>query len=194
MSIRRKTIKKYAEEQVVVMAGHHRLNEVMGVFIERKYAENAAYLVVCEADGRVSVMSFLELRLLIAQVGPKLAEMPLTQWQIPVANQVWVNEEVKSSFDVIEWVARRPTSRGVVVDKLGQFICLFTNTNLCGSPLGSSLLCLHGNLADLNTDWRLIHPSDIEEPTCPHCQHQDFYDIQGGNLVCKECGEKIKEL
>lgn len=196
MPVRVRTIEKEAEKEVVVMAGHHRLDEVMRVFFEQEYAANKAYLLVCEADGQVGVMSFLELAYLRAKVGPNLAEIRLAEWPMPAGSRVFVNEEIKSGRDVTEWVARHPTSRGVVVDKLGQFVCLFTNPNRSGSPFGSSLPRLHGILTNLRTDRRRMRQSNVEKPVCRYCKHQDFYAIKDKHLVCKneECGKVMGEL
>jgi len=191
MAVRASTIEEDAEKQVVVMAGYHRLNDVIEIFLEKKYAENEAYLVVCEQDGRVGVMSFLELHHFIAQVGQNLAEIPLAQWQIPEASRVWVNEEVESGSEVVEWVERHPGSRGVVVDKQGQFFCLFTNPNL--SALQEPFLILHGPFAILHNDPRRKGPRVVEKLTCPHCQHQDDYTITDQSLICKNqaCQKEI---
>ena len=194
MPVRMKTIDENAEKQVMLMAGHQRLYDVMRVFFENEYAENAAYLVVCEANGRVGVMSFVELLEKYDEVGPKLADMPLAQWPIPQATRVWAKDEVESGRDVFEWVKSHPGSRAVVLDKQGNFICLFANPNLSETRmLGSSLPRLHGDFTSLYADLRRLHPSLVKRVICPHCTQRTLYAITDQELICKnpECGGKI---
>ncbi len=194
MPIRAITIESDAEKQVLVMAGHHRLADVMAVFTEREYALNAAYLVLCEADEPVRVMSFLELQAFWADVGAKLVEMPLAEWDMREASRVWVNEEIESGREVIEWVARHPGSNGVVIDEQGKFVCLFTNPNLSKArTLDSSLPRLHGELADLYNDLRRLPPSLVKRATLPHCSQKSLYLIIDEKPTCKnqECGKDM---
>lgn len=193
MSIRTKTIEDYAE-QVVQMAGHHRLVDVMQVFEEREYAENEAYLVVCEANGRIGVISFLELADLWDEEGVELLEKPLAEWDIPEASRKWKSEEIESGLDIVEWVKDKPNSRAIVVNEQGEFVYLFTNPNLSGTrALESSLPRLHGMLVMLRHNSLRLPQQQVYKVTCPHCQHRDEYTITGEILHCKNpmCKKEI---
>lgn len=197
MAIREKTIEQHGEKQVVVMAASDRFNEARAVFMERRYAKNEAYLVVCHANGQVGVASFLDLVEVLGMIGPNSLSLPLSALKIPPASRVVEEERFESGLEVVQWVAAHPNSTVVVVDKKGDFVCLLTNPNRARS-LSSSLQRLHGKWISLLDDLR-VDPAPREQTALispPDCDHSLSYryDIQQNQYFCRACGQKMSGL
>lgn len=197
MAIRPNTIEKYGKKQVIVMAGSDRFGDAREVFIERRYAENEAYLVVCEASGQVGVMLFLELVELLGMMGPDGLSLPLSGWPIRRASRVIEQQTSEGGLEVVGWVAARAGSRVVVIDEQCDFVCLFANPNR-SALLSSSLRRLHGKLVRLLDDPRVdpVPGAQIAAVSSSDCDHQGAYryDIQLNQYFCRACGEKVTPL
>jgi hypothetical protein len=197
MPIRPTTLERHGRKSLVVMGSDQTLDDALARLGELGYQENDAYLVVDRGDGQYQVALFLDMHLVVARLGYDSFTLPLRALPIPFADRVVPTNTPESGGEIVRWANRTPQSAVVVVEA-GQVAGLFASRHRSASDAvfqPTSLLELHGHLAQLHDDPRAAFEARVAAPNCPHCGAKGFYRFDPRQRVyaCQSCGHVVDQ-
>lgn len=191
MTIRNKTLQENGAKYTISMVGNQTLREALELFKDKKYPENNTYLVVALPNAQYNVILFSDLKKILRMMGHESLTQSLSDLPIAPASHVVPKNTTESGRDLLDWVDTHPQSTVIVTDS-EKFIGLFVNPNRSGGSglaYNLSLLELYGELSRLDQDSRSDYVPQVEPPTCPLCQTQNFYqfNVTEKVYICPSC-------
>lgn len=188
MTIRLRVLDERAKLNIL-MDKDNTLDEAFKALKTRDYAENEAYLVVSMDVQQYRVSLFAHLNEILFKLGPNSLNRPLAELPIPPASEIVPMDTPRTSGEIIKWVASHPHSRVVITD-LGQFKGLLANEDMGGAWDSRSAAELHGEYACLRDNPAAT--VKLSPPICPHCGHQDFYELNDKlQFYCIQCRQIV---
>ena len=198
MAIGEGTLEENSVPCTILMAGNQTLGEALKQFKDKKSSENDTYLVVALPNAQYNVILFSDLKKkildkkILEMMGPSSLTLPLSHLPIPQASRIVPKDTTEAGGDILDWVDTHPQSTVIVTD-VGNFIGLFVNPNRSGSSSladNLSLLELYGPILSGEADYE----SQVEAPTCPNCNQQNFYRFNTAKKVytCPNCGFAVE--
>lgn len=192
MPIHDRILKKHGKKLVILMAGNQTLNGVIQRLQEGGYPENDTYLVVSLSNQQYKVAPLLGIRNIVTKMGPDTLIQPLADLPIPAASRVEHKNTSETAKSVENWLTNHPGATIVVINDQG-FVGLMAMTNMAGVFDSLILGALEGEDVDIGQDFRADVTKKVAVPTCPHCNHRNFfnYDLEQNQFVCPNCRKVI---
>jgi len=189
MPIRKKTIKEYGEN-FIVMKSTAAIKEAFQSLRAQNYQVNKTYLIFSQPSRSYQVALFSNLQNMVQETGLD-QETPLDALPIPPASRVEPTNTQEGGAVIVDWVAMHPQSTLVVVEG-NQVVGLMANPNRSeGGVFGwlSFFSGLHGETIPLKDEVRLKYGKQ----QCPSCGQIDFprFDPARKEQVCRHCEAKL---
>jgi hypothetical protein len=194
MPIRPGTLKQHGSP-FVISNPSQRLVESVIQLRQRGIFLNAAYFVVQDDSGALRVAPALDVATWLAALGPVAIDYPMNTLPLTVPTRVEQVAIPKSGMEVVTWLANQPGATVVVLDGQRVMGVLANHNRSADSNTNRTILnALHGPLANLADDLRLVLSTDVDPPQCPNCQETTFfkYDTTQGTFYCPACNTTLE--
>lgn len=188
---------RYYGKPFIVFTSSNTLREALKGLKESGYAPNEAYLVVLGSDSPAEyyVQTFLQIIAYARLVDYDSLDTPLGALPWPPASRVVPANTQERVNNVLLWMQSNPNSR-VLITRDSTVVGLFATADLAtfGFFDRFGISRLHGDWIDLTQDPRAVFEARAEKPTCPGCTTKQRFHYEISELVCPNCGYKVKLL